>query len=260
MTQRVLSYITLSFLVLALVGCQASSRKANELADQRMAQRVTYSPTPGPTVVVIPGQIKSVNATYAQKYSANNIADYGEIELTRANFKVLDRADLGAIQQEFFTAATMGDSRALSKLKRGKFKTTNKIIRFDILKAEPVANVKNDFNGTWLGIGTGALVGGLTGSAAAGIGSGAVVASANAHDETGIWIIGLRYKVIDANTGEQVASDYFEEKMEINSSGGGFLGISQSESSGTSLDSMTQRLVQRAVQDLDRRLKPPFNN
>ncbi|WP_027183680.1 hypothetical protein [Desulfovibrio inopinatus] len=243
-----------------LVGCQTSSRKANEIADQQMVQRVSYSSTPGPTVVVIPGEIKSANATYAQKISSNNIADFAEIELGRANFKVLDRADLGAIQQEFATAATMGDPRALSKLKRGKFKTTNEIIRFDILKAEPVANVKTEFDGTWLGIGTGALVGGLTGSVAAGIGSGAVVGSAQAHDETGIWIVGLRYKVIDANTGEQVASDYFEDKMEINSSGGGFLGVSQSESSGTSLDSMTQRLIQRAVQDLDKRLKPAFPN
>jgi hypothetical protein len=40
--------------------------------------------------------------------------------------------------------------------------------------------------------------------------------------------------------------------MELGSSGGGALGISRTESHQVTLDTMTQRLVQRCVQDLDK--------
>ena len=49
----------------------------------------------GPALVVIPGEIKSNNATFLQKFTANNIADFGEIELSSANFQVLERSNLG---------------------------------------------------------------------------------------------------------------------------------------------------------------------
>ena len=53
----------------------------------------------GPAVIVIPGEIKSNNATFLQKFTANNIADFGEIELSSANFQVLERSNLGPVAQ-----------------------------------------------------------------------------------------------------------------------------------------------------------------
>ena len=53
----------------------------------------------GPALVVIPGEIKSNNATFVQKFTANNIADFGEIELSSANFQVLERSNLGPVAQ-----------------------------------------------------------------------------------------------------------------------------------------------------------------
>ena len=60
---------------------------------RRLYQAVTYTNTnkKGPALVVIPGEIKSSNATFLQKFTANNIADFGEIELSSANFQVLER-------------------------------------------------------------------------------------------------------------------------------------------------------------------------
>ena len=49
----------------------------------------------GPALVVLPGEIKSNNATFLQKFTANNIADFGEMELSSANFPVLERSNLG---------------------------------------------------------------------------------------------------------------------------------------------------------------------
>jgi hypothetical protein len=240
---------------LALVmvsGCKSSSKRANEIADQTMYQPIAYSDKPGPVVVVIPGEIKSANATYTQKVGVNNIADYAELELGQAKFQVLERADLGPMLQEVEIAANLGDATQLKKFKKGKFQATNWLVRFDILKAEPVAEVKTSFDGAWLGAIAGSAVGSATNSWAAGVGTGAAVGSIHAHDATGIWIIGMRYKVLDANTGEQKSTGYFEDKMEMGSSGGGALGISRSEAKQVTLDTMTQRLVQKCVQDLDK--------
>jgi hypothetical protein len=72
---------------------------------------------------------------------------------------------------------------------------------------------------------------------------------------TGVWIIGMRYKVIDANTTEQVATGYSEEKMELGAKSGSFLGASSSESGGLTLDSLVQRLIQKTVWEIDNKFK-----
>ena len=61
-----------------------TSQKANAAADQTIYQAVTYTNAgkKGPALVVIPGEIKSNNATFLQRFTANNIADFGEIELS----------------------------------------------------------------------------------------------------------------------------------------------------------------------------------
>jgi uncharacterized protein YfaP (DUF2135 family) len=63
-----------------------TSQKANAAADQTIYQPVVYTNAAkkGPVVVVIPGEIKSNNATFLQKFTTNNIADFGEIELSSA--------------------------------------------------------------------------------------------------------------------------------------------------------------------------------
>ncbi len=136
----------------------------------------------------------------------------------------------------------------MRKFKRGKFKSTKWFVRFDVLKAEPVAKASSSFDGRALG----AILGAATGHYDAGIAVGSVRTS----EAAGVWIVGLRYKVIDANTTEQVTSNYFEQKMEIGSSGGSVLGFSQGQSGGVTLDTMVQRLVQQAVSDLDAKKGP----
>src|SRR3954470_5717072 len=73
-----------------------TSRKANESADKGMYEAVTYTNASkkGPALIVIPGEIKSNNATFMQKFTTNNIADFGELELSNANFTVLERTNL----------------------------------------------------------------------------------------------------------------------------------------------------------------------
>ena len=65
-----------------------TSQQANQTADKTLYQSVDYvnKNKKGPQVIVIPGEIKSNNATFLQKFTANNIADFGELELSNANF------------------------------------------------------------------------------------------------------------------------------------------------------------------------------
>ncbi|OYU44778.1 MAG: hypothetical protein CFE44_11105, partial [Burkholderiales bacterium PBB4] len=80
----------------------STSDKANEAADAAAYKEVEYTNRnkKGPALVVIPGEIKSNNATFTQKFSSNNIADFGELELSNANFPVLERSNLGNLIQE----------------------------------------------------------------------------------------------------------------------------------------------------------------
>lgn len=246
--------IAILFAFALLAGCQTASQQANQQADQAMYQPIEYANQgkPGPQLVVIPGAVKSMNATFAQKYGPNNIADFAEIELGKDNFKVLERQDLGPMLQEIEVAANLGDASTLSKFKKGKMQATNWLVRFDVIRAEPVAQVEKKFHGGYLGAIAGAAVGSASNSWVASTATDASVSSVHSEDASGVWIVGMRYKVLDANTGEQKATGYYEDKMEVSSKGGGALGYSEKKSQAMTLDTMVQRLIQRCVADMDK--------
>jgi hypothetical protein len=237
-----------------------TSQKANAAADQTIYQPVTYTNASkkGPAVIVIPGEIKSNNATFLQKFTANNIADFGEVELSSANFTVLERSNLGPLLGEFELAYNLGDpDQARKFLRMGKLKTTKFVVKFDILKTEQVASAQSGFDGRTLGQMAGLLgvFSGSRGGAEAGAVGGTAVGSVHSNEATSVWVIGMRYKIINAETTEQVATGYTEEKMEIGATSSGALGISQSQQGGVSLDTMVQRLVQKSVWEIDSKYK-----
>ncbi len=231
----------------------STSRKANEMADKGMYKPVEYANAakPGPMIIVIPGEIKSNNASFTQKFGPNNIADFAELELGKANFKVLERTNLGPLLQEFQLAYNLGDPAEARKfLQKGKLKSTKWVLKFDILKAEQVAQAQEGFSGRP----SGALIGILGGGRGAAVGDVAV-SSVQTGESSGVWIIGMRYKIIDANTTEQVATGYTEEKMELGAKSSSVLGFSGGESGGLTLDGMVQRLVQKNVWEIDSKHK-----
>lgn len=233
-------------------GGGSASDQANREADKAMYKPIVYAnaATPGPMIVVLPGDIKSSNATFTQKITSNNIADFAEIELQKAGFQVLERSGLGDMLKEIQLAFGMGDPEAMKKFRKGKFKSTKWFVKFDILKAEPVAAVQKGFDGAALGAIAGSLIGGSTGSA---VHAGA--SSVQTSEAAGVWLVGLRYKIMDAETTEQKANGYFEEKMEIGGKSTSVLGVSQSQQNVQTLDGLAQRLVQTAVCDIDGKCK-----
>jgi len=227
----------------------ATSDKANAAADVAAYRAVDYvnKAKRGPELVVIPGEVKSNNASFSQKFGPNNIADYAELELSQANFGVLERSNLGPLMNEIALAYNLGDPNAARKtMQVGKLKTTKWIVRFDILKAEQISEVKQGFDG--------GAIGGLLGMFGAGA-VGHVAGSVRTQDATGVWLIGMRYKIMDATTTEQVAQGYSEEKMEVGATGTSVMGVSQSAKGGVGLDTMVQRLVQKTVWEIDSKYK-----
>ncbi len=233
----------------------STSQKANASADQALYKPVEYTNAnkKGPALIVLPGEIKSTNATFLQRFTANNIADFGEVELSSANFQVLERTNLGPLLNEFTLAYNLGDPDAARKfLRMGKLKSTKYVVKFDILKTEQVAAAQSGFDGRALGQVAGLLGGwGSRGGAAATVGVGSVQTS----ESSGVWIIGMRYKIINAETTEQLANGYTEEKMEVGATSTSVMGVSQSQQGGVSLDTMVQRLVQKAVWEIDNKYK-----
>jgi hypothetical protein len=250
--KRIPLLVLLLALLASLCACQSSKQKAHELAQENVYKPVEYknASVPGPEIVVLPGEMKSANATFTQKVTENNIRDFAELELSKANFKVLERADAHEFFNEFALAANLGDTEAIAIFKKGRFKATNWLLAFDVLKAEPVADVKQKVDGAAAGAILGLALA-LAGSSEAGRIAGTAVASIKGSDSSVIWNVGLRYKILDANTGMQVATGYFEDKLEIKASMQSFLGATQEQASGVTLDTLVQRLVQKAVQDID---------
>jgi len=241
-------------------ACTATSEKANAQADKGMYQAIQYTNAgkQGPPLVVIPGEIKSSNATFTQKFGPTNIADFAEIELSRANFQVLERTNLGPLLNEFTLAYNLVDpNKARNYLGMGKLRTTKYVVKFDILKTEQVAAAQQGFDGASVGrvIGILGAFSGSRGGAQAGAIGDTAVGSVKTGDSTGVWIIGMRYKVMDAETTEQVAQGYTEEKMEIGATGTSVMGFSQSQQGGVGLDTMVQRLVQKSVWEIDNKYK-----
>lgn len=237
-----------------------TSQRANQSADQAVYKPVEYmnANKKGPALIVIPGEIKSNNATFLQKFTSNNIADFAEIELSSANFQVLERSNLGPILKEFELAYNLGDPQAARKfLGMGKLKSTKYVVKFDILKTEQVASAQQGFDGHAIGNIAGALgaFSGSWGGARAGAVGQAAVGSVHTGESTGVWIIGMRYKIINAETTEQLAQGYTEEKMEVGAKSSSVLGVSQSQQGGVSLDTMVQRLVQKSVWEIDSKYK-----
>jgi hypothetical protein len=130
--------------------------------------------------------------------------------------------------------------------KKGDIRNTRWIIRFDVLRAEKIAEVGKGFSGGPLGTIGGALLGGWGGAAL-----GAGVGSVSTGQVAGVWIVGIRYKIIDAQTTQQVAQGYAEDKMEVGSTGTSVLGVSSQQTSGNTLDALVIKLVQRHVTDID---------
>jgi len=237
-----------------------TSQRANASADQALYKPVEYmnASKKGPALIVISGEIKSSNATFLQKFTSNNIADFAEIELSSANFQVLERSNLGPILKEFELAYNLGDPQAARKfLGMGKLKSTKYVVKFDILKTEQVASSQESFDGRTLGQMAG-LLGAFSGSRGgwqAGAVGGTALGSVHSGEATSVWVIGMRYKIINAETTEQLAQGYTEEKMEVGATSGGALGVNSAQHGGAGLDTMVQRLIQKSVWEIDSKYK-----
>lgn len=242
-----------------LSGCVGAGKKATELADQALYKPVEYenAAVPGPEVVVLPGKIKSCNYAFVQKITSNNLRDFAEIELSKDNFVVLDRADSQPFFQEIALAANLGDADALKVFRKGKFKAARWLLTFNILKAEPTVYVTKGFDGEAAGaaIELVALIANKGEKSSLGSMVGKTVASAKAADTSAIWLVGLQYKIVDASTGQQVAQGYIEDKMEATTTMNSFLGATNQQSTSLTLDTMAQRLIQKAVAEIDKQHK-----
>ena len=84
---------------------------------------------------------------------------------------------------------------------------------------------------------------------------GTALGSVHSGEATSVWVIGMRYKILDANSTEQVANGYFEEKMELGATSTQVAGVSRRATGQLTLDTLVQRLVQKSVAEIDARYK-----
>ena len=236
----------------------SASRNANDTADKVSYKPLEYANVTkkGPQIVVLPGAVKSSNPIFVQRIQPNNIADFAEVELTRANFTVVERSNLKAIEREFELAYNLGDPRAAQQiLQHGKLKATRWIVGFDIIKAEPVATARTSVDGATVGRIFKAVSGDSKRGEKRGEVGDAAIGSVQSDTTAGVWLVGMRYRIIDANTTEQVGTGYQEQKMEIGATSTAVLGVRQEVKGAVTLDTLVQQLIQVAVSEMDTRYK-----
>ena len=124
--------------------------------------------------------------------------------------------------REIELAYKLGDpAKAQALFQQGELQNTRWIIKFDILRAEMVAKAGSGFSGGTLGSTANNLLGGRTGSVVK-----KVAGSVKTIESAGVWIVGMRYKIIDARMTQQVAQGYAEDKLEVGSTGTSAFGVS----------------------------------
>ena len=136
----------------------------------------------------------------------------------------------GPLLNEFALAYNLGDPNAARKfLGMGKLKTHQ--VRREVRHPEDRAGRGRAVRAStaarsarWPGCS--ARLGGSRGGAQAGAVGGTAIGSVQTGESTGVWIIGMRYKIINAETTEQLAQGYTEEKMEVGATSTSVLGVS----------------------------------
>lgn len=240
-------------------GCAGTNKKAHEMAEAAVYKPIEYQNAnkTGPAVAVLPGMFKTRSAAYVHKFCNNNICDFAELELSKANFTVLENANKQPLFEEIALAATMSDAEALQAFRKDSLGSARYFLRFDVIKAEPVAWEAKGGDGQVLGA---ILELGLTLATrgqyrSLGKSLNSAVSSIAAYDYNTTWHVALEYKVIDAETGAVVHSASVEEKHVAQDELTAALGISEKTTSMFTVDSLVQRLMQRAVADLDKTIK-----
>ncbi len=243
-------------ILLTLAGCAGTSKQANAIADQNTYKPVEYlnAATPGPKVTVLPGDISAGHYAFSSMVNANSITDYAEIELSKANFTVLERSDQDEMLEELRLAANLGDAQALGLFRKGRFENAQWLVEFDVFKAEPVSSSYKGVDGAGAGVAVGVMLH-LLGQKKLGNMAGLAVASYKSGESSEVWRLGLGYKIIDPFEGKTVASGQFEKEMDIRGEMQSFLGSTEVQKARPIFDAFIQRLVQDAVQDIDARYK-----
>ena len=188
-----------------------TSQKANASADQALYQPVEYTNVnkKGPALIVIPGEIKSNNATFLQKFTANNIADFGEIELSERQLPGARALESRPAAQRIRARLQPGRSRRGAQVPAHGQAEDHQVHRqvrhpedragrrgaagLRRPRARPDGRAARRLRRS-------------RGGAQAGTVAGAGVGSVQTSESSGVWIIGMRYKIINAETTEQVAT------------------------------------------------------
>ena len=123
-------------------------------------------------------------------------------------------------------------------MQAGKLQTTQWIVKFDILKTEQIASNSKGFDGRPVGNLIG-ILGHGRGAAAGGV----AVGSIKTGDTTGVWLVGMRYKIMNANTTAQVAQGYKELRMEVGATNTKVLGFSSSAKGGVGKSTVAVNLA-----------------
>ncbi|WP_173087065.1 hypothetical protein [Fundidesulfovibrio magnetotacticus] len=228
------------------------------MAEDNLYKPVEYvnAAQPGPTVLVLPGQVSAWSYEFLGKVNAQGLRDFAEVEMGKCNFKVLDRVENPAMLQEVAIAANLGEGAVIGKFKKFKFTPPHWVVVFDVIEVTPRSTGFKYTDKAMAGL-AGSLMGGMIfGQLGAKIGE-ATLGSISSAEEQREWAISLRYRVIDAVSGVTAHEGQFQDKTTVYREIKGFMGFDTHEAGGGQLSTSVQRMVQQAIREIDEKHKLP---
>lgn len=250
--------VLLLMMLALLAGCGQASKKAHEVADQNLYQAVEYANAsqPGPTVIVLPGQVSAVSYEFLARVSPGALRDFAEAEMGKCNFKVLDRAEDQAMFGEIAVAANLGDASVASKFKKFKLTPPQWLVSFDIVEVQARSTGfkhTDKQSAAMAGAFMGSLLLGDLGAKA----GGATLGSISSAEEQREWSVTMRYRVMDGATGELLHEGSFSDTTTVFREIKGFMGFDQTQAGGVQIFRSVQGLVQKSIQEIDEKHKLP---
>lgn len=183
------------------------------------------------------------------------------MELSKANFKVFS-GPLDHSADDIFLAARSGDGVALRALKKNRMDTVAYFVVFDVIKLEPTAwDVKGgngELAGSLLELGFSIATKGQNEKAGKSLRS--TVESLKYYDYKTTWSVAVKYSVISASDGSVAASDTVSDSRIASTELTAAIGASQKTATGPTTETLLQKVVQRAILDLDKSHKLALNS
>lgn len=206
----------------------------------------SYTVAKGGSFVVLRGRVCPLHPFFQNISLPENCDEFGEIELSKANFTVMGKEILQGNDSDYEFALFTGDYWTMKKMKDKYLQNVDYVAVFDVSSLNMISNTSQSSSGSDI-----AFAAQLVGLGVVGL-VGETLNSMESSNSSQKWCMVIRCRVYIAESGKVVFDKKFEvydNTAEISSK---ILGVEGNRKDQLKVDSMVHEGVRLAVSDIDK--------